>query len=263
MTRILLLAGLAAVIASSSSSSSSCLVAAEPAPVGDASGKEIDAARRLQSDADRIGEELTVKMLSLEVEYHKKKEPVLKERNALLKSIPNFWSTIISRHPNHHSWMRGDDEEILKYLIDVEISDLEREEGNYYPLHTFKLAMRFKPNEYFTDSVLYRDIKGHMQDETASGVNWLEGKAPVEPSFFNFFENNIPDTRGKSQEHIKHEIAHVFRYEFWQNPFTYYDQPTYHDYQHLSEEQYQQYHEDLLQQGSGEHEQHDQHHADL
>lgn len=205
--------------------------------------KELEAARKLQNDADKLSEELTTKMLELELEYHKKKEPVLKERNQLLRDIPDFWTTIITRHPNHRSWLRGMDDAILKYLTDVEISDLEREEGNYYPLHTFRLTMKFRANEFFSDTVLYRDIKGSADGDRGSGVHWMTDKAPAEASFFNFFENDIPDTRGRLEDHIKHEISHVFRYEFWQNPFTYYDQPSFYDYQHLSEEDYARYQE--------------------
>eukprot|EP00388_Colpodella_angusta_P044746 GDKK01063885.1.p1 GENE.GDKK01063885.1~~GDKK01063885.1.p1 ORF type:complete len:244 (+),score=26.23 GDKK01063885.1:1-732(+) len=216
--------------------------ASEPINTGNGN-KELDAARKLQHDSDHLSEELTTKMLELEVEYHKKKEPILKERGALLKSIPAFWPTIIKRHPNHRGWLKGLDDAILDHLIDVEISDLDREGSNYYPLHTFRLTMRFTANEFFSNKVLYRDVAGSLESEGSSGVDWMMGKAPTEASFFNFFEHNIPDTRVRMEDHIKHEIAHVFRYEFWQNPFTYYDQPNFYDFQHLSEEDYARYHE--------------------
>lgn len=230
----------------------------ESAPQGDATSQELDAARKLQTDADRLGEELTSKMLELELEYHKRKEPLLKERNKLLSAIPNFWATIISRHPNRHAWLHGDDEDILKYLVDVEVGDMSRDEGVYYPLHTFRISMKFRPNPYFANTIIYRDVKGGMDDASVSGINWLEGKAPLQASFFNFFESGgmVGETRGRLQDHTRHEIAHVFRYEFWQNPFTYYDQPTYHDYQHMSEEQHSLYEEQRTSQHAGEHEQH-------
>lgn len=199
----------------------------------------LSGARLLQANADQLGEELTSKMLSLEVEYQSKKAPVLKERNALLKSIPNFWATIITRHPNKRAWFRGNDEDILKSLIDVVIADTDRDrDSGGFPLHSYRLEMHFAPNIYFSNSVLFREIHGGLDEGSVSGVQWMDGRAPVHASFFNFFErsDSIGEGRDRSHEHLRHEISHVFRYEFWQNPFTYYDQPTYHDYQHLSEE---------------------------
>jgi hypothetical protein len=59
-----------------------------------------------------------------------------------------------------------------------------------------------------------------------SGVNWLGDRQPFEPSFFNFFEKkNQPENHVDPQ--VINDIAHVVRYEFWQNPFTYFDLATY------------------------------------
>ena len=182
---------------------------------------------------DQASDDLHREMLALEIEFHKKKLPLIAKRNAVLKKIPGFWKRVIESHPSHHTWLRGTDIDVLAYLEDVQIKDITGESEIYHsPLHTFRLELHFRPNDYMSETILWREMRGNLQEEIVSGVSWLPGMQPTYEggSFFNFFEIKDHNPNHQLDDHMLNEISHVFRYEFWVNPFTYYDMPSYADY---------------------------------
>lgn len=209
------------------------LVPAAPVPATEDPEKVAILNSRAAQDAiDRSTEEMMRKLTELEILYHRKKQPLFEQRNNVLKGVKGFWSRVVENHPSHESWCRGNDKAALAHLTDVVIKDLE-EETDAHLLHHFRLELHFAPNAYFSNAVLWRDIRGHAHDDgvsTVSGVAWFEGRLPTEPSFFNFFERaNERMSAPRLDAHFISEIGHIFRYEFWPNPFTYHDLPQYQD----------------------------------
>lgn len=188
---------------------------------------ELLEARAAQTAIDSSTEEMMRRLNELEVEYHIKKIPLFAARNSLLKQVKGFWGKVIASHPSHAAWTNPDDLPILEYLTDVNVRSLDNDNGH---LHHYRVELTFAANPYFVDDKLYRDIRGHAFDgETpVSSIKWLDGKLPGQASFFNFFE---PTNTGRPrlEDHFVAEIGHVFRYEFWPNPFTYHDLPHYHE----------------------------------
>lgn len=207
-----------------------CVVAAA---VVAATSPNLEEGRALQAQIDHSSEELHREMLALELAYHRKKVPLINERNALLKTIPGFWKRVIETHPSHQMWIRGTDADVLTFLEDIQIKELEEDVGEHHsPLHTFRLELHFRTNDYFAQTVLWREMRGSLQEEVVSGVSWLPGMQPSYQggSFFNFFEKREHSPLYQIDDHTLNEIFHVFRYEFWINPFTYFDMPSYADY---------------------------------
>lgn len=194
--------------------------------------KAILEARQAQDLIDKATEEMMRKLTELEIQYHKKKLPLFEQRNEVLKGIKGFWSRVVENHPSHESWCRGNDKAALAYLTDVVIKDLE-EETDAHLLHHYRLELHFAPNAYFSNAMLWRDIRGHAHDDgqsQVSGVSWFEGRYPTDVSFFNFFEKSDAQTNApRLENHFISEIGHIFRYEFWPNPFTYHDLPQYQE----------------------------------
>ncbi|CUE66724.1 membrane-associated protein, putative [Bodo saltans] len=198
----------------------------------DPQDKAVMDARRSQDVIDKTTEEMMRKLTELEIEFHKKKQPLFEQRNEILKTVKGFWARVVENHPSHESWFRGSDKAALAHLTDVVVKDLE-EETDAHLLHHYRIELHFEPNAYFSNAVLRRDVRGHAHDDgvsTVSGVTWFEGRLPTEPSFFNFFErSNERITAPRLDTHFISEIGHIFRYEFWPNPFTYHDLPQYQE----------------------------------
>jgi hypothetical protein len=190
-------------------------------------------ARQAQDSIDRVTEEMMRKLTELEVEYHKKKQPLFVQRNIVLKKVDHFWARVIENHPSHEAWFRGSDKEALQYLTDVQITDLPNDQDDAHLLHHYRLELHFAPNAFFSNAVLWRDVRGHAHDDglsEVSGVTWFEGRTPAEVSFFNFFEkSNVRSSAPRLEDHFISEVGHIFRYEFWPNPFTYHDLPQYQE----------------------------------
>lgn len=208
-------------------------------------------ARHAQDDIDRVTEDMMRKLTELEVEYHKKKQPLFDKRNEVLLKIKNFWTRVIENHPSHESWFRGSDKEALASLTDVRVRDIEGE-SDAHLLHHYRLELHFGPNAFFSNAVLWREVRGHAHEDgqsQVSGVTWFEGRTPTDVSFFNFFEQaNVRFSAPRLEPHYISEIGHIFRYEFWPNPFTYHDLPQYQELmqQHRSGEYYAQENGDPL-----------------
>lgn len=209
-----------------------CAIAsAEDAPpvTGESSAKDpLEDARAVQQKVDANQEELMHKIQELEAEYRKKADPLAAERGDLLKGIKNFWSTVLLAHPSHGMWIQSSDKEILQnHLTDVRIETISENDIHGLGTSHYRVSLHFSPNHYFSDSVLWREVNGIAEDDTAkmSGITWTDGSVPSGPSFFNFFE--AKNVRPEMMDgHLFNDIAHVFRYEFWPNPFSYYDLPT-------------------------------------
>lgn len=186
----------------------------------------LDNARQAQTKVDHLQTEHMRQMEELESATAKAKVPLFKERGDVVRNIKGFWKSVFVNHPSHTNWVHGQDKEILEYLLDFRVEDIGEYQAGY--LRHYKIVMTFtRENPYFEDSVLSREIKGIAQGPgtKVSGIQWLGGKKPQGASFFNFFE----EAGGHGEqllEHIYNDMAHVMRYEFWPNPFSYYDLPT-------------------------------------
>lgn len=231
-TMLLLALGLLAVVFATAVFAATDGEAADSANAGGSGEKDnahLVEARASQSKIDELTSQMMEEMSKLETQTHKKKIPIFATRNNILKSVKGFWSRVIESHPSHLNWLRGNDREALTYLRDITVEDIAGESD--YQLHQYRVKMEFGPNPFFSDSVLWREIHGSIEDaQKTSGVHWMAGKEPAEPSFFSFFEDPAARPEQKLDMHVLNDIAHVVRYEFFPNPFTYHDLPNYNDY---------------------------------
>jgi len=78
------------------------------------------------------------------------------------KGIPGFWLTALSNHAGISELITERDEECLKYLIDVRVEYLEKDQPG------FKLLFEFsdEAKEFFEDKVLYKTY--YYQEEVGS-----------------------------------------------------------------------------------------------
>jgi template-activating factor I len=184
-----------------------------------AEDEKVKIARDFQTEADTVTDEMMTKLQALELEYHKKKLPLYEKRNTAAKAVPGFWNRVIENHPDSGKWLKGNDKDMVKHITDIKVTFLDGADSEH---HQYKIIVAFEPNPFFTDAELWREVRNDVDadDAKTSAVKWNAGKKPTGPSFFNSFETKA--TGGLSNQEV-HDIAHVLRYEFYANPFVYYD----------------------------------------
>eukprot|EP01088_Endostelium_zonatum_P000348 TRINITY_DN10632_c0_g1_i1.p1 TRINITY_DN10632_c0_g1~~TRINITY_DN10632_c0_g1_i1.p1 ORF type:complete len:432 (-),score=183.58 TRINITY_DN10632_c0_g1_i1:45-1340(-) len=127
-----------------------------------------------------------------------------------IKGIPEFWLTSLKNTPIFEDAITPDDEEALKFLVDI-TAELLPEEPN-----SFRLDFHFATNPFFSNTTLSKTYHMNAEDDSqmcesidATKVEWSKGKDLVKKqvgeicdggSFFMFFNPpNIPE-EGEEEE---------------------------------------------------------------
>jgi len=171
--------------------------------------------------------------LVVEQKYNKLRKPHYQKRNEIIGSIPAFWSTVFTNHPQVSSIVTEKDEEALQYLTELEVEEFEDIKSGY------KVTLRFKENPFFTNNVLVKEF--HISDEASelegsasksTEITWKPGKSLVpkpdlkvgnkrgkddmsgSTSFFSWFNDASEDGICEIGESLKDDI--------WPNPLQYF-----------------------------------------
>jgi template-activating factor I len=67
----------------------------------------------------QVNEEASEKVLQVEQEYNLRRQPLYKERNEVIKQIPEFWTQCFRLHENLRELITVEDEQALAYLVEV------------------------------------------------------------------------------------------------------------------------------------------------
>jgi hypothetical protein len=111
-------------------------------------------ARRAQTHSDELANDLMQKMLALEMETNAKKQPLFAERNKHLSSVEGFWMRAIENHPNNGNWIFGQDREILKYVTDISVEEIDPDH------HHFKIVVTLRGNPFISNEKIWRTVTG-------------------------------------------------------------------------------------------------------
>jgi len=149
--------------------------------------------------------EIDDKYLALEKEYEKevnelmkkyteKQKPFLEERKKILTTVEGeapatgtpaldgFWLTAMEHHPAFEEVIQEWDHAVLKFLVDIEKSNLDESDN----AKGFKLVFHFAENPYFTNTTLWKEY--HTEESNpysgdldtkkivASEIDWKAGK---------------------------------------------------------------------------------------
>jgi len=172
------------------------------------------------------------KVLELTKHYNALKKPHFQKRTDALAKIPNFWLTTFLHHDVLAGLITEEEEDILRYLISLEVEDAEDVKSG------FKIILNFKKNPYFTNSSVWKQYAMSEEGETkltASQIHWKKDKDPTKPkekkeekggkrsrdsdeeaelSFFSWFK--------ETDEGGMDELAEVIKEELWPNPVAFY-----------------------------------------
>lgn len=102
---------------------------------------------QIQQKLLEIQNEESVQVLKIQNEFDKRKSPFFAQRAELLKTIPEFWGIVLSRHPAISPYLQEKNtSEVFKKLEDVNVENILTKDQS-----GFKVTLTFGANEYFTN----------------------------------------------------------------------------------------------------------------
>ncbi|XP_006889296.1 PREDICTED: testis-specific Y-encoded-like protein 4-like [Elephantulus edwardii] len=146
----------------------------------------------------------------------------MQRRSFIIQNIPVFWVTAFRNHSQLSPMISGQDEDMLKYMSNLEVEELKQ------PRAGLKFRFIFQSNPYFRNETLVKDYERRASGQIlcfATPVRWHLNQDPEAhvhrnregnaiPSFFKWFSD-------KSLLKLE-KIAEVIKEELWPNPLHYY-----------------------------------------
>uniref|UniRef100_A0A8C0ZLE6 Protein SET n=1 Tax=Castor canadensis TaxID=51338 RepID=A0A8C0ZLE6_CASCN len=126
----------------------------------------------VQNEIDRLIEQASEEILKVEQKYNKLRQPFFQKRSELISKIPNFWATFVS-HPQVSALLGEEDEEALRYLTRVEVTEFEDIKSRY------RIDFYFDENPYFENKVLSKEFYLNESGDPSSKsteIKWKSGK---------------------------------------------------------------------------------------
>nr|KAG5710577.1 hypothetical protein BaRGS_013223 [Batillaria attramentaria] len=181
----------------------------------------------VQNEIDRLNEQASEEILTVEQKYNKLRQPFFKKRSDLIAKIPNFWVTAFVNHPQVSALLTEDDEEALQFLTKVEVQEFDDIKSGY------RIKFFFDSNPYFENEEISKEF--HLNDtgepsSKSTTIKWkddkdLTKKAPAvqkgkkrshddQESFFCWFSDH--GDAGAD------ELGEVIKDDIWPNPLQYY-----------------------------------------
>lgn len=89
------------------------------------SSARIQEIQNVQEAIDRLNEEASEEILTVEQKFNKLRQPHFEKRCELISKIPNFWLTTLINHPQVSDLLTTQDEAVLQYLRKLEVQEFE------------------------------------------------------------------------------------------------------------------------------------------
>ncbi|EIE19346.1 NAP-domain-containing protein [Coccomyxa subellipsoidea C-169] len=188
----------------------------------------------VQDKLSEVNDEASDKVLQIEQEYNLKRQPIYKERNEIIRQMPDFWHEVFRGHEAIRPVITAEDEEGLAHLQEVSVEDAPDIKSG------FKIVFTFLENRFFRNTQLEKNIS-YLEDGTfeisSAGPQWHAGQSLTEVavyeggkptgskrkrgtlSFFAWLEGDV------AQE-TELQIAEIIKEQIWPNPLAYYHNPV-------------------------------------
>ncbi|XP_022365564.1 protein SET-like [Enhydra lutris kenyoni] len=189
----------------------------------------------VQDETDRLNEQAS-EILKVEQKYNKLRQPFFQKRSEWIAKIPNFWVTTFVNHPLVSALLGEEDEEMLHYLIRVEVTELEDIKSGY------RIDFYFDENPYFENKVLSKEFHLNESGDPSSKSTEIKRKSG------NDLMKRSSQTQNKASRKRHHdepesfftwftdhsdagtdELGEVLKDGIWPNPLKYYLAPNMDD----------------------------------
>uniref|UniRef100_A0A452UKK8 TSPY like 2 n=1 Tax=Ursus maritimus TaxID=29073 RepID=A0A452UKK8_URSMA len=182
-------------------------------------GKQI-ALENIQLDLEAVNIKAGKAFLRLKRKFIQMRRPFLERRDLIIRHIPGFWVKAFLNHPKISILINRRDEDIFRYLTNLQVQDLRHISMGY------KMKLYFQTNPYFTNMVIVKEFQRNRSGRLVSHstpIRWHRGQEPqarrhrnqdTNHSFFIWFSNHsLPEAD---------RIAEIIKNDLWVNPLRYY-----------------------------------------
>ncbi|XP_041500671.1 testis-specific Y-encoded-like protein 2 [Microtus oregoni] len=174
----------------------------------------------IQMDLEAVNIKAGKAFLRLKRKFIQMRRPFLERRDLIIQHIPGFWVKAFLNHPKISILINQRDEDIFRYLTNLQVQDLRHISMGY------KMKLYFQTNPYFTNMVIVKEFQRNRSGRLVSHstpIRWHRGQEPraynhrsydTRESFFNWFSNHsLPEAD---------RIAEIIKNDLWVNPVRYY-----------------------------------------
>lgn len=180
----------------------------------------LQALESIQMDLEAVNIKAGKAFLRLKRKFIQMRRPFLERRDLIIQHIPGFWVKAFLNHPRISILINQRDEDIFRYLTNLQVQDLRHISMGY------KMKLYFQTNPYFTNMVIVKEFQRNRSGRLVSHstpIRWHRGQEPqaykrrshdTRESFFNWFSNHsLPEAD---------RIAEIIKNDLWVNPVRYY-----------------------------------------
>uniref|UniRef100_A0A9L0J499 TSPY n=1 Tax=Equus asinus TaxID=9793 RepID=A0A9L0J499_EQUAS len=142
----------------------------EPVRGPTAARPPLEALEALQLELSSVSARARRAYSRLKRKISQRRKPHLDRRGAIIRSIPGFWAKRILNHPHVSVLIREQDEDMLSYMLDLEVEEASS------PEYRCKLMFFFRSNPYFWNKVIVKEYQLSVAGYRASrstAVQWF------------------------------------------------------------------------------------------
>ncbi|XP_007952269.1 testis-specific Y-encoded-like protein 1 [Orycteropus afer afer] len=174
----------------------------------------------IQQELDSVNAQADRAFLQLEQKFGRIRRHYLERRNYIIQNIPGFWATAFRNHPKLSAIIRGQDAEMIRYIINLEVKELR------HPRTGCKFKFFFRRNPFFRNKLIVKEYEVSSSGRVVSlstPIIWRRGHEPqsfirrnqdIICSFFTWFsDHSLPESD---------RIAEIIKEDLWPNPLQYY-----------------------------------------
>lgn len=174
----------------------------------------------IQLDLEAVNIKAGKAFLRLKRKFIQMRRPFLERRDLIIQHIPGFWVKAFLNHPKISVLISPRDEDIFRYMTNLQVQDLRHVSMGY------KMKLYFKTNPYFTNMVIVKEFQCNRSGRLvthSTPIRWHRGQEPqahkernqgTNYSFFSWFSNHsLPEAD---------RIAQIIKNDLWVNPVRYY-----------------------------------------
>ncbi|XP_037014020.2 testis-specific Y-encoded-like protein 4 [Artibeus jamaicensis] len=182
----------------------------------------MDSLEAIDQELSNVNAQADRAFLQLERKFGRMRRLHMQRRSFIIQNIPGFWVTAFQNHPQLSPMISGQDEDMMRYMINLEVEELK------HPRAGCKFKFIFQSNPYFRNEGLVKEYERRSSGRVvslATPIRWHRGQDPQSHIHRNREGNTIPSFFNWFSDHSLLEfdrIAEIIKAELWPNPLQYY-----------------------------------------
>ncbi|XP_053447613.1 testis-specific Y-encoded-like protein 4 [Nycticebus coucang] len=182
----------------------------------------MDSLEAIDQELSNVNAQADRAFLQLERKFGRMRRLHMQRRSFIIQNIPCFWVTAFRNHPQLSPMISGQDEDVMRYMINLEVEELK------HPRAGCKFKFIFQSNPYFRNEGLVKEYERRSSGRVVSlstPIRWHRGQDPQAHIHRNREGNTIPSFFNWFSDHSLLEfdrIAEIIKGELWPNPLQYY-----------------------------------------